>query len=174
MIEELLDAARVQAGQALDLQLEPVDLGELLRDLARARTTGAGNDPRVLVDAPPGLIVDGDRARLERALENVVDNAIKYSAESAPVHVVARLHADKIAVSVLDEGVGIPADELPQLFMPFYRASTARGTPGIGLGLAGARAIVEHHGGQITVESILGEGTTVTITLYRANRTARL
>lgn len=168
MIEELLDAARIQAGQALELQLEPVDVGELVRELARARPPVAGGEPRVLVDASPDLIVEGDRARLERALENVVDNAIKYSNESTPVRIVARLYGDEVALSVQDRGVGIPTEELPRLFMPFYRATTARGTPGIGLGLAGARAVVEQHGGRIAVESIVDEGTTVTITLPRA------
>ena len=71
-------------------------------------------------------------------------------------------------IIVRDHGVGIPADELPRIFTRFFRASTARGVKGTGIGLAGSKAIVEQHHGQITVESAVGQGTTVTVCLPRS------
>jgi len=84
------------------------------------------------------------------------------------VTVTARLSASDVTIIVRDRGVGIPADELPHLFTPFFRASTSQGIAGIGIGLAGAKAIVEQHSGRIMVESVVGEGTTVTIALPAA------
>lgn len=165
MVEELLDVARLQKGQALDLQIESVDVGALVQDVARPRTTSAHGAAAVMVDAIPGLVVEGDRARLERVVDNLLGNAIKYSPGGTPIHVEVRPGEDEVIVVVRDQGVGIPVGELPYLFTPFYRASTARGIPGIGIGLAGAKTIVEQHGGHITVESAVGQGTTVTITL---------
>jgi len=168
MVEELLDVARLQTGQELELRLEPVDVGMLVQDVVRARTGAADAAAAVVVDAPAGLIVEGDRLRLERVVDNLLGNAVKYSTEGTPVTVTARLAADTVTVSVRDRGVGIPADELPHLFTPFFRASTSHGIAGIGIGLAGAKAIVEQHSSRIMVESVVGEGTTVVIALPAA------
>lgn len=166
MVEELLDAGRLQSGQAPDLRLGPVDVGALAQEVVRRQASGAkAADSRVVVDAAPGLVVQADQARLERVVENVLGNAIKYSPAATPVYLEARADEGGVAIIVRDHGVGIPADELPRLFTPFYRASTARGIPGIGIGLASAKSIVEQHGGRITVDSIVGQGTTVTLTL---------
>ena len=81
------------------------------------------------------------------------------------MHGTVDRHDQWAVISVRDRGVGIPHDELPHLFTPFYRASTARGIPGSGLGLAGSRTIVQQHGGHITVESAAGQGTTVVVRL---------
>jgi signal transduction histidine kinase len=74
-------------------------------------------------------------------------------------------HEQWAAISARVRGLGIPHEELPHIFTPFYRASTARGIPGTGIGLSGAKMIVEQHGGQITVESAVGRGTTVVVRL---------
>ncbi len=111
------------------------------------------------------VTIQGDRARLERVLHNILGNAVKYSPRGAPVEVEVVAHEGWAIITVRDHGVGIPADELPRLFTQFYRASTARGIPGKGIGLAGARAIVEQHGGRIEIESAVGQGTTVTVYL---------
>ena len=168
MVEELLDVARLQTGQGLELSLEPVDVAAVVQDVVRARTGAADTTATVVVDAPMGLMVEGDRLRLERVVDNLLGNAVKYSTQGTPVTVTARLSADAAIITVRDQGVGIPVDELPRLFTPFFRASTSRGIAGIGIGLAGAKAIVEQHGGRITVESVIGEGTVVTIALPAA------
>ncbi len=169
MIEELLDVARLQSGQQLALHIESVDVAELVAQVVRPRESSDGRaGSRVAVDAEPGLIVDADRARLLRVVENLVDNAIKYSPGATPVEVGVRRHGDGVQIVVRDRGVGIPADELPHLFTPYYRATTARGVRGIGIGLAGAKSIVEQHGGRISVESAVGAGTTVVVSLLSA------
>ncbi len=156
------DAARLRVGQALDLERDPVDV------VALAQAVAAEIAPQraVAVAAPEEpVIVVGDRARLGRALQNLVGNALKYSAEATPVRVTVTTHAGMAVVAVRDRGVGIPADELPRVTERSYRASTAQGVAGSGLGLYGAKAVVEQHGGTIAVESAVGDGTTVTLTL---------
>lgn len=157
---------QLQMGQRLALQRDVVDVADVVRAVARmleAGTYGA----TVAVDAPAEAVVEGDRARLERVLQNVLSNAIKYSPAATPVQVILQPREDEVIIRVQDRGVGIPADELLHIFTPYYRASTAASIPGTGLGLAGARAIVAQHGGQITLESRVGEGTVVTVSLPR-------
>jgi signal transduction histidine kinase len=166
-VDEMNDVAGLQMGRALDLHLEPVDVGMVLSTVADDAIIQHGSRA-VDVEAPVGVVVLGDRVRLERVMHNVVGNAIQYSAGRTPVRVEVSQDDAWVTLAVRDRGVGIPADDLPHVFTLFYRASTARGVPGRGIGLASARTIVEQHGGQITVQSTVGEGTTVTITLPRA------
>src|SRR5918912_3303240 len=162
MIDEMSDVARLQVGQALDLQLEDVDVSALVRAVA-AEYSGEAGTSRVDVRAPAEpVLVGGDRARLERVLHNLISNAVKYSPQGTPIAVDVQTQEQQAVITVRDQGVGIPADELPRIFTRFFRASTARGVQGTGLGLAGSRAIIEQHHGRITVESVVGRGTTVT------------
>ena len=199
-VEEITDAAQLQAGRELALRVEALDLGEVVRtvatmiaeatawsgappmpgtnsgvltgrgtEVARFLESGAAWSSRapIHVDVPAGIIVEGDRARLERVVQNLLSNAVKYSPEGTPIDVSARVTQAVVTLTVQDRGVGIPAEELPHLFTHFYRASTAIGIAGTGLGLAGCKAIVEQHGGWIALQSSPGEGTTVTVTLPR-------
>jgi signal transduction histidine kinase len=163
MIGELLDAARLQLGERLDLELAPIDVVELSRRVVHRMETGSVL-VRLEADDEP-LVMTVDRARIERVLENLLSNAIKYSLDFTPVDIVVRRIDAGVRFRVQDRGVGIPADELPLVTRPFYRASTARAIPGVGLGLAGVKAIVEQHGGEVHIESVVGEGTQVTLTL---------
>ncbi len=165
-IEEVTDVAHLHMGQTLTLTMDGVDVGELLRIMGEM--SGWQDAPSVTVDAPDGVVVWGDRARLERAFENIVENARKYSVMDTPVQVAVRRQEQWAVITVRDRGVGIPASEIPHIFTPFYRASTARGVMGTGIGLAGANAIVAQHGGSITVESAVDQGTTMTISLPSA------
>ncbi len=171
-IEEMTDAAQLQMGRPLDLHPESVDVGALARETVRmVAEAGGAAEGDVVVDAPPGIVAASDRRRLERAVQNVVGNALKYSsrgAGGAPVEVAVRGDDAWVVIVVRDRGVGIPADELPRIFEHFYRASTAGKVAGTGIGLAGTKAIVEQHGGRLEVESLVGHGTTVTMRLPRA------
>ncbi len=163
-IDELDDVVHLVAGRELALAREPVDVGAL----ARAVAQGFALQHAVVVETPDAPVrVLGDRARLDRVLQNVVGNAVKYSlSETAVTVTVGRDHAAAVAIiTVRDRGVGIPDAEVPHIFERYYRASTARGIAGSGLGLAGAPAIVARHGGSIMVDSAEGAGTTVTLTL---------
>jgi signal transduction histidine kinase len=107
-----------------------------------------------------------DRARVRKVLGNILDNAVKFSqGRSAPVEASIESAADRIVVRIKDKGVGIPADELPRLFEPFYRVdrSRSRETGGYGLGLSLCKRIMEAHGGSISITSREGEGTEVTL-----------
>lgn len=166
--EEITDAAYLQMGQELSLKIGPVDVSALAQGAMRLISEGKQE-----VSAPIHLAlpsenaptINGDYRRLERVLQNVIDNAVKYSPEGTPVEVAVQQTESGVVITVRDHGVGIPASDLPHLFTPFYRASTARGISGTGLGLAGSKRIVEQHGGDLRVESAVGEGTAVTITL---------
>ena len=174
-VDELNDMARVEMGEALDLDVEDMDLGALTRAVADEVAAGSGAQSlgartvEVVAPGPPGtpVVVAGDRGRLARVLQNVVGNAVKYSPSGAPVRVEVRAEGAGAVVVARDQGVGIPAADLPRIFERFFRASTARGIKGSGIGLSGAKAIVEQLGGTIAVESAEGRGTTVTITLPR-------
>lgn len=163
-IDELDDVVHLVAGRELALMRERVDVGLL----AHAVAQGFALQRTVVVEAPDTpVVVMGDHARLDRVLQNLIGNAVKYSPAEAAVEVtVTRSDAAAVAViAVRDGGIGIPAAEAPRIFERYYRASTARGIAGSGLGLAGAQAVVARHGGTIAVESAEGVGTTVTLTL---------
>jgi signal transduction histidine kinase len=167
-IDEMSDVARLQVGQALDLQLEDLDVGALVRVVAAEYSTEEGA-PRVDVHAPTeAVLVCGDRARLERVLHNLIGNAVKYSPPGTAIDVDVQAQEQRAVITVRDQGVGIPAEDLPRIFTRFFRASTARGVKGTGIGLAGSKAIIEQHHGHITVESAVGQGTTVTVYLPRS------
>jgi two-component system sensor histidine kinase SenX3 len=113
------------------------------------------------------LSVIGDRRQLSSALGNLIDNAIKYSEDGGAVIVSARAVAGRIDIEVRDAGVGIPARDLERIFERFYRVDRARSrdTGGTGLGLAIVRHVLVNHGGDVSVSSIEGEGSTFTLHL---------
>jgi signal transduction histidine kinase len=154
---DLLETTRLHAGH-LDLQRETVDLRELV-DQAMARIASPAQRGRIeLVPTPEPVLVDADPARLDRVIDNLLENALKYS-QDRPVRVVVAREGAEGVVTFIDQGVGIPASELPNLFQRHYRASTAGAVKGLGLGLYAARLIVEAHGGRIWAESEPGRGS---------------
>ena len=169
-IDEMLDVARLHAGQPLQLHRAACDLVALLDALAdEIRARSDRHQVRVEQDQP-ALVADVDAARLERAIGNVLDNALKYSPAGGTIAV--RLTAEDgpdgawAVIAVSDQGIGIPAADLPRLFDAYYRAGNVGDRlHGSGLGLASARQIVEQHGGSLGVESAEGQGTTVTLRL---------
>ena len=168
MIDDLLDVARIEAGRPLELRREPCDLvGLVQKSVADVQRTTDDHRLHVAADGPiVGLV---DAARLERVVLNLLTNAVKYSPSGGNIELAVRLDEDPgdwAILEVRDQGIGIPAEDLPRIFERFYRASNVgdqlRGT---GLGLAGARQIVEQHGGEIGVASEPGVGTTFTVRL---------
>jgi two-component system OmpR family sensor kinase len=118
----------------------------------------------------PPLTIEGDPSLLRRVIENLLENAHKYSPAGAPIRLSLTSDGGRAIFTVTDQGQGISADDLPYVFEPFFRAdrSRTRGTGGVGLGLPLARRIVEAHGGTIEIESKVDHGTTVTFTVPRA------
>lgn len=170
LLEELLDVARQQTGQTIELERQPTDLVALVQQVADVyqQTT---QQVRIRVEsAVPSLIGVWDALRLERVLANLVSNAIKYSPDGGDVSIgVAVEDREDTAwavVTVRDEGVGIPSADLPHVFERFYRASNVSGqSSGIGIGLASVRWIVEQHGGTVGVSSQEGVGTVFAVRL---------
>ena len=161
---------------------EILPVAELLERarLDLAVLAGAGG-VSLSVRADDDTVVAGDRDALARVLANVVGNAVKYSEPGGTVLVHATRDdsgagagpdVGEVRIEVVDDGIGIPEDEVDQVFGQFFRASTARrsGRPGTGLGLAIARSIVTQHGGTIALRSTVGQGTTVTLRLPAEHR----
>jgi PAS domain S-box-containing protein len=164
MIQDLVDAARLQSGQ-LPAEKRLVNLRSFLFELL-ARIGPAVDTSRIKVEAQPDLPpILVDPYRLERVFTNLLTNALKYSAEDSPVLVRLERQKDELLTAVVDQGVGIAPDDLPRLFERFYRAQGVRRTEGLGLGLFITKMLVEAHGGRIWVESESGQGSTFYFTL---------
>jgi two-component system sensor histidine kinase KdpD len=168
MIDELLDASRLQAGR-LPIERAPVSLGALVaRAVEKARPTlEAGGHPVALRLPEEDVPVHADALRIEQVLDNLLENAARYSDPSSPVEIGLVAEEGQALVSVRDRGDGLPAGELEQIFQPFYRGrnASARGVRGAGLGLAICRGIVEAHGGRIWGESGRDRSTTFLVSL---------
>jgi signal transduction histidine kinase len=167
LLDELTGVLPLYGAEGTDHQRELIDLVQLVKRIAEESQAAATGRFRVVVlPAVPGLVGWWEPARLERMLANVIDNALKYSRHDRPVVVSIQCMDGWAIVSVADQGMGIPAAELPRVFEPGYRASNvARQLSGSGLGLAGARQIVAEHGGTISLDSQMGFGTTATVRL---------
>ena len=164
-ITELLETARaVNVREALDLQ--ETDVMQLIKEAVAAFQ---GMAPGIQLEESAELFtMDLDRRRMGRAIGNILDNALKYSAQSSdPVQVSLAQEDSSLVIAVNDHGIGIPEEDLDFVFDPFFRVDKTRTprTGGYGLGLSLAKTIVEAHGGDITIRSTPGHGTTVCIAL---------
>jgi signal transduction histidine kinase len=169
-LEQLVEAARLQMGGPVELHEARLDLVPLVRESAATHQQTTDRH-QIRVEASQSELVGWwDGARLERVLSNLLGNAVKYSPTGGEIRIdLARETQDGTdwaVIRVSDQGVGIPAQDLPHVAEPFYRASNARELAiGSGIGLAGVRQIVEQHGGTLSVESQVGHGTTCTVRL---------
>lgn len=167
LIDNLLQVSRLQTGAfAIDLTGD-VALDQLAKRVAKNFRTQTDKH-EILIDFPPDFPkVPGDETKLRHVLDNLVNNAIKYSPEGGKVQIGGTVNEDKVHVSVSDEGVGLPQDELERIFERFYRVDDAltRKTQGTGLGLYLANAIVQAHNGDIWAEGTPGEGAKFTFSL---------
>lgn len=169
LIENLLAGARMDSG-AVPLVVVPVDVDVLVDGAVKAVQTQLGSRMlELVVDVAPALPpISGDPEQLERALINLLTNAIKYTLDGGRVTVRAGdPGGGAVEIAVEDTGVGIPEDELQRVFDRFFRASTAKdaAAPGTGLGMAIVKSIVDRHNGHIELRSKPGEGTTVLLEL---------
>jgi signal transduction histidine kinase len=169
LINDLLDLSRLDAG-GLRLNLAEMDVRSVAASVHENSTPAAfadGVDLRIEVDAPSQLIW-GDAHRLEIVLTNLVSNALKFTPRGGSIDIMVRDRADGVEVTVQDTGVGIPEEDLPQVFERFFQVNPTdrRREGGVGIGLALAKELVELHGGTIKVDSDgEGEGTTFTVLL---------
>ena len=174
LVDDLFQLARIDA-QGLQLERVPFDVGATVREAVESlaeparREAGITMASQVPEKAPP-LTVVGDQARLVQVLQNLLRNAVRYTPDGGLIRVVAEANPESVRIVVQDTGVGIAPQDIDRVFDRFYRSDqqTSRKGGGAGLGLAIARQSVEEMGGTITVESVLGDGTTFSIDLPRA------
>jgi len=165
MLNTLMDISEAESG-AMQLQRETVALADvvaraedLYRDVADAKGVV------LTVDAPADVTVAADRTRLEQVAANLIDNAVKYTPAGGRVDVEVRREHGAAILRVRDTGPGIPPDELPRIFDRLFRGDRSRAERGLGLGLSLVRAIVQAHGGTVSVESEPGKGSVFTVSL---------
>ena len=168
LVEDLLVLAQLESGNS-KLQMSDVDLAKLFADLLRDwEKKFANKQLKVIVDlAQPEPLIRGDEARLREVLDNLLDNAVKYSRQNGEIRLQAGRREDQMVLSVTDNGIGIGREDLPRIFERFYRVDKARSRElgGTGLGLAIVKHITQLHGGRVEAESELGRGTIVRVML---------
>jgi two-component system sensor histidine kinase KdpD len=161
LVENLLDMSRLEAGEA-EPRREAVDLGEVIA------AAGEGLEGTIRLAIDPELpLIDADAAQLERAFANLLENAVRYGG-GRPVSVRSRQVGERVVVRIVDQGPGIPEPEQKRIFEPFRRGE---GSAGSGLGLAIARGFVEANEGEIAIESVPGQGTSLVVS-FRARQGA--
>jgi len=161
LMESTLNAARLEDGE-IALNIRACDPVRLLRDVVDGQPDQDQKRIALELDVLPSWI-EADATLLEQAVQNLVSNALKYSPDGQSVTVKAVRAGPEILVSVVDKGVGIPADEMSQLFRRFFRARTAEGIPGTGIGLSFVGQIMDLHHGKVDVTSVEGSGSTFTL-----------
>jgi two-component system cell cycle sensor histidine kinase PleC len=167
LINDILDYSKLEADH-LPLSEAPFDLGQFLNDclrLVRAQAEAGQLDLRLEGQPPVALI--GDERRLRQCVVNLLANAIKFTAPGGLVTLSAEARGSDLEIVVTDTGCGIHADQLEQVFEPFFQVDSdlSRASAGTGLGLPLSRKLVERHGGSLTLKSRVGEGTSARITL---------
>ncbi len=166
MIERLLDLTRIERGQ-FTIKQEPIDVAVLIAQTSAAFGPTLTQHTLVVQPAATPLPIHGDAELLTQVLSNLIINATKYSNPGTRITVIAQQDGGHAAISIHDQGIGIPAAALPKLFERFYRASNTNATytGGLGIGLYLAHEIVQRHGGEMTVTSVEGQGSVFTVRL---------
>jgi two-component system sensor histidine kinase KdpD len=164
MISNLLDLSRIEAG-ALRPQKDWYDVDELMADVRSRLSSRIGSHPIIVVVEPNLPLLQFDYVEIAQVLVNLIENAVKYTPTGTPITMGARRVPGALELSVHDDGPGIPSASQPRLFEKFYRAPSATGVPGTGIGLTISKGLVEANGGQIRVDSAPEQGTTFRFTL---------
>jgi len=168
VVEDLISLSRIEA-EKFTTPTEPVDIAPMIdvavESAARmAADRGSKLKCNVASDLPP---ISADRGQILQVLDNLITNALRYGEPGTPVSITARLDGGMVHVEVADKGEGIPPEHIPRLTERFYRVDTSRsrGLGGTGLGLSIVKHIVERHRGRLTIESVVGKGTTIHVLL---------
>ncbi len=166
MVATLLDISRSESEQ-LQIEPEPLDLVALTSRIVNELQIVSDHHTLQFHTTVAHLMITGDPMRLEQVLQNLIQNAVKYSPNGGPVEITIEVTGEIARIAITDHGIGIPAQALPLLFRRFYRAANSEQwrITGMGIGLFVVRQIVDLHGGEVHVQSTEGEGSTFTVTL---------
>ncbi|WP_204330250.1 sensor histidine kinase [Rhizobium phaseoli] len=164
LMESILASGRLETGQ-ITLKRSEGDLKALLVTCCdRQRHLSRSHLFHLDLESMPDLLTF-DRSAMEQVFTNLISNAVKYSPNAPDIYVRARVEEKMIQIAISDSGIGMDADDLPKLFQPYYRARSATGIAGTGIGLNLVKQVVQLHGGTVEVTSEVGKGTTFTILL---------
>ncbi|CFX54497.1 Signal transduction histidine kinase, core [Syntrophomonas zehnderi OL-4] len=170
LVNGLLELSRMES-EKMELNVLPVDIGEVVQNTLNAvqQQHQSVNICFDYIPPPAGIVIDSDPVLISQVLSNLLDNAIKYSPKGGRIQVEVLDYADRVEINVVDQGIGIPSQEIPRIFERFYRVDKARTrkTGGTGLGLAIAKHLLENLGGQISVQSTVAQGSKFTCTLFK-------
>lgn len=175
LVQEIIELSRLQVAGALQqIAVVSVD-GVLTEAVDRARVKASAKEIRIAVGGDQDLTVAGDHALLVQAVRNLIDNAVSYSAEGTSVSVGARQIGDVVEITVVDQGIGITEEAQNRIFERFYRVDEARSrqTGGTGLGLSIVKHVAADHGGDVSVWSRVGQGSTFKLRIPVADRGPR-
>ncbi len=167
LVQQVIELSRLQGDEPLESP-EPVELDEVITVAVDTSAMDAGaKDIKVLVEGQPGITVLGNEEQVTAAVANLVANAVHYSEPGSKVLVTTKIVDGYVEISVVDQGIGIPKDEIDRIFERFYRVDPARhrSTGGTGLGLSIVKHVAATHGGDVRVWSVEGQGSTFTLTL---------
>jgi signal transduction histidine kinase len=166
LIDDLLDVSRVESGSSLSLDYQEFDLDNVIHEVV-ASYSGNATRHNFLTTLPDVAVhLHADRLRLKQVVDHLISNAVKYAPEGGDVRISLTMQEDKFELSVEDEGIGMDEEHLAHIFDRFYRVdSSDTAVQGVGLGMSLVRNIVLAHYGDIKIESQLGKGTKVCITL---------
>ena len=173
LVQQIIELSRLQGDDPLDEPL-PVDVDDLLKRAIDENCTDAAASGIDLVrDGEEGLVLLGNREQVAVAVGNLVANAVAYSPAGSTVVIGAKGGESTVDITVTDQGIGIPAQEIDRIFERFYRVDPARhrSTGGTGLGLSIVKHVAASHGGDVRVWSVEGQGSTFTLTLPRKTPT---
>lgn len=171
LVQQIIELSRLQNDDPLDAP-STLKVDDLARSVIEANATDAlDRDVQVSYQGEPGLGILGNRGQIELAMSNLLANAVTYSPSGSSIAITAKAAEAAVEISVTDQGVGIPAEELDRIFERFYRVDPARhrSTGGTGLGLSIVKHVVASHGGEVRVWSVEGQGSTFTLSLPRTS-----
>jgi two-component system cell cycle sensor histidine kinase PleC len=169
LVEEMLDLAKVEAGK-LQIECVPTEPGKLFAEsLMMLQSTAAAAAVLIIIDGDPSNwpVLEGDPVKLKQVFVNLIGNAIKFTPAGGRVTISSEIDEAALHIRIRDTGIGIRTQDIPLVVQPFYRVNSVLDSThqGAGLGLPFAKSVVDLHGGTLAIESELGSGTTVTISL---------
>jgi len=166
LIEDVLYSSRAQEN-LIELYVEEINLASIIRSVCSESKRHSYREILCDLEAMPEMII-GDSSLLTNVFENLIGNAVKYSSKETKILVSGTIEGNNIIVTVEDQGIGIPADDLPKLFQPYFRATNVAIFPGSGVGLYFVQTVVRLHGGKVSAKSEIGKGSCFTVHLIHA------